>query len=272
MGDMSDNRSSIFKGYFQGTIEESRARLPERVVDDVLEVMSLDPDQIVEAGHSETVKERVWDWLASLIASYGGPGPTETETTPKMLQKKAQADAKKLRDAEKILRNLTYEFLYSSANAESNAAISHSLRRASLPKDGPRVFHGQHAAKYEYDRVGAWPVLYPFDTQLGEAIASLERMISYHGTFLEEVAPLVGRRGKRKEGKERFDTLIARLCGMYEQLTGKPATSYPRADGTISGNIIPVLQAVLPLALYTGETSAGALQKKVMRLRNAGQT
>ncbi len=269
---MSGNSSSIFDGYFQGTVEESRARLPEQVVDDAIKAMSLDPERAAENGHHGTLKEWVWDWLASLIASYGGPGPTEIETTPKMLQKKAQADAKKLREAADVLRNLTYESLYSSNGTQSSAAISHSLRRASLPKEGPRAFHGQHAAKYHHERFGVWPVLYPFDRQLDDAITSLEQMISYHGTFLKEVAPQVRGRGEQKEGKERFDTLIARLCEMYEQLTNKPAISFPREDSTATGGIIPFLQAVLPSAQYKGEITDWALQQKVMRMRNTSKS
>ena len=269
---MTKGSHSLFDSSFDGPIEESRARLPEDVVDKVVRILSLDPNApSTSNGHQETIKEQIWDRLVFLISRYGGPIPSQTGTAPKQLQNHALSLQKQLQDALCALDSMTYAQVFADDDHKKDFMVAYRLRLESCPKDSPNLFHSEAAAKYMQEKTGTWPELYPFDRELTQTIASLERLTSYFDPVLAELSGAVKGRGQQKDGKDKFDTLICGLCALYKDCTGEAPTTSPKESGDATGRIIPLLQAVLPVAGYGGEITAWALQKKVDRLKKAGK-
>jgi hypothetical protein len=73
--------------------------------------------------------------------------------------------------------------------------------------------------------------------------------------------------GKRKRGKDEYDTLVWSLCYLYKKYTGEMPNSSSQDNGTASGKIIPFLQAILPSTAYPFELTDWALEQKIRRLK-----
>jgi len=262
------------KSIFSRTLEESRIRLPEQLIDEVLKILRKhcsDDRECFKPTKLQATKGEIWDRLISLISRLGGASPTAIGITPKHLKTYAESIEKRLTASLAALKEMTYEHIYEVGVLSKEFIISNGLRPYSLPRDKPGLFYSEGHALLEKQRTNQWPELYPLDHDLITAIAALERIILCSRTFALELNKAVSGRGLNKEGKNNSDQFIYQLCRLYREYTGcPPRASYTGSSsinkGVVTGGIIDLLKAVLPYTSIDQTDTDIALQKRIQRL------
>jgi hypothetical protein len=272
-----EKQKMSFERYLSGTLEESRARLPETVVDDILKILSLNPNEIrtsFDQNFSETTKEQLWDDLIFTIWKWGRPSPSQTGTTLSDLKKHSAKSKKLLHDSLKMLEGMKYDAVYKAGTMSKEFIFANDVRIKStlLKKRGSLMAFPMGAAILHKKKTGKFPELYIFDRELKEAIEKLENIIPYFDEVIEDFSESMPGRGKKKEGKDISDMLIYQLCHIYKKYTGKAPSTNSVGDSVsnpsgVTGKVIPFLKTILPYTEYGQAKTDIALMGRVKRLK-----
>lgn len=275
----------IKERFFDGTVDEWLAQLPEDAVDKAVKFLEIDPDEtMVPTGYSpisndlfpHTAKICLWKDLVHVIHRWGMPSPSTLETSPAHLKRYVTNFQKHLSKASEVLKALEYQAMYDAGTITKEFKAGYGLRqvsevmRANRGKTGGN-FIAPLAIKQEYDSNGVWGKHYPIDTDIENASHALENIIAYTEKLLQDPSYRSAKQGTKKKGKDDDDTLVWALCHIYKKYTGEaPATSI-RNEGTATGRIIPFLQLILPFTAYQFQITDWALSAKVNRLKGHKQ-
>jgi hypothetical protein len=270
---------------FMGTIEEQCSCVPESCVDEVIKIFNLDPDSLTEqyfpAWHPITLKTKLWIQISDIVRRFWVPTPTEAGTTPKKCKELAETLRGQLLSTLNMMKNLQWEEIYDYGEVSREFMVADIARRQSAhlksKRDGTsmQVFAGGFA-KQSKELRNKWPELYPFDSELKNAIDSVEPLVTYFDGAVEYYQNEIKGRGEVKRGKMHSDRCIVSICFLYKEITGKEPSSWPTGSiavnsGQYTGKIIPLLQAILPHVSYNQEITPAALQKRLQRLKKAGR-
>ncbi len=265
---------------FNGTMEDHLSCVPESCADDIIRILELDANLPTTPYFPNcfplTLKQKIWCQIAMIVRQFHIPTPTETGTTPKQCFKHAENLRNQLSDTLHFLKDMQYEEIYKHGEVSKEFIIAEMVRKSSVVfrDDGkPKIF-STGAAKSWKELYGEWPALYPFDSELTSTIESIERILPYFDKTTEYYQKKVKGRGEVKIGKHNADRLIVALCGLYKEITGNEAVSWPTGTsainaGQFTGKIIPFMQAILPYVPYHQEITDSALQKRVERLKKS---
>jgi hypothetical protein len=242
----------------------------EELLDKLTQIMGIIPDEIVHISpvYTSTKRERLRTSLAVALCMDDKPTAKETKTTVTEQRRAAKKVIKSIAAAEAVLNEMHYKNL---SELSGIGILSERMRRQSLeerPKPLDMYFQSQgiEAAKNGQEN----PNLFPFDTDLYEALRLLAKIKALASYALPHQQII--RRGKKSA--IHSDRLIIALCSIYKEFTGKApissCTSDAHADirkNTITGAIIPFLQAILPITNYSRRTGDEALHKILVGLK-----
>lgn len=271
----------IKERFFDGTVDEWLAQLPEDTIDKTIKILEIDPDEtMVPTGYSPlgndsfqlTVKGCLWKDLVHVVHRWGMPSPSTLETSPANLKAYVVNLQKHLSKARETLKALEYQAMYDAGSMSKEFTVGYGLRqvsevmRANKEKTGGN-FIAPLAIKQEYDSNGVWGKHYPIDTDIENASHALENIIAYTENLLKDPSYRSAKQGTKKKGKDDGDTLVWALCHIYKKYTGEAPRTSARNEGTATGRIIPFLQLLLPFTAYSLQITDWALSAKVNRLK-----
>lgn len=271
----------IMESYFTGAPEEWLGQLDENIVDRAIEILSINPNEEMEpTGYSpidnslfqRTVKVCLWKDLVQVIHRWGMPSPTKMQTSPSRLKAHADNVKGKLSEAVEVLESLQYEAIYKDGTLSKEFKFGYGLRQASeLMRvgfgSGKSPFISPLDIKQQYESDGFWKNHYPIDDDIESGLKTLRKLIRSIDQLQDDPIYKPSEPGKRKRGKDGYDTLVWALCYLYKKYTGEMPISSSQDDGTASGKIIPFLQAILPSTAYSFELTDWALEQKIRRLK-----
>lgn len=271
----------IMESYFTGTPEEWLGQLDEKIVDKAIEILSINPNEEMKpSGYSpidnslfqRTVKVCLWKDLVQVIHRWGMPSPTKMQTSPSQLKIHAENVRGTLSEAISVLESLEYEATYKRGTLSKEFKFGYGLRQASeLLRvgfgSGQSQFISPFDIKRQHDRDGFWSKHYPIDEDIALAQKTLKKITQSIDQLLDDPIYKPSEPGKRKRGKDSYDSLLWALCYLYKKYTGTTPISSSQDDGTASGKIILFLQVILPSTAYPFELTDWALEKKIRGIR-----
>lgn len=268
---------------FDGDAIEWLNQIPECIIDQVIEILEIDPNKEmipngyipVERGINwpNTAKICLWEDLVKVINRWGKPSPSQMLISPAKMTKHANEIRKKLSNAESILKSLEYSNIYEKGTLSKEFKFGFGLRQISelFRKDrieNRRPFYSPLLIRQEYKAQGVWGKYYPLDDDIKDALKALNSIIGYIDYIMKDRDYKVSGRGKRKIGKDNYDYLIWGLCYIYKKYTKELPTSSAREDGTATGKIIPFLCLTLSQSSYPYAITDWALEKKIRELKS----
>lgn len=280
----------IMESYFSGDAIEWLNQIPESLIDEAIQILEIDPNEYMKpTGYCPvdndqfqcTVKTCLWKDLVHAIRRWGIPSPTEMQTSPSKLKSHATDLKKNLSKAVDTLEALEYEAIFRTGTMSKEFTVAFAMRQYSellrRETEGIRTgFISPLDIKHAFEADGDWQKHYPLDDEIEAAKAALQKITLYIDRLLEDRVYKPSATGTSKKGKDNYDTLIWALCYIYKKYTGKVPISWNTGTSAINagkytGSIIPFLQTILPHTAYTGKITPGALQKKIIRIKDAGK-
>lgn len=272
----------IMESYFAGTAEEWLGQIDEDIIDKAIEILSINPnDEMKPSGYSpvdndqlkHTVKVCLWKDLVQVVHRWGMPPPTKMQTSPSQLKSHANEAKEKLSKALEALEALRYEAIYKEGTLTKEFKFGYGLRQASeLIRvgfgTGRSPFISPLAIKKQHDNDGFWKHHYPLDKDIEDAAKILSKIVRSIDQLLDDPIYKPSALGKRKKGKDDYDTLLWALCYLYKRYTGEMPISSAQDDGRATGKIIQFLQIVLPSTSYPLQLTDWALERKIRRLKD----
>lgn len=276
--------------YFDGTAEEWLNQIPEILIDEVIKILGIDSEEYkVPSGYAPIdnskfkydVKTCLWKDLVHIIKRWGIPTPTFMQTSLSDMKDYSDDIRNRIMKALDTLHEIGYESIYTKGTMTKQFKFGFGLRQVSelinrRNGGGRSAFVSPLVIKQERESSGVWGDHYPLDQEIKIAEKALNNILGAI-TFLQEDRDYTSsERGKKKRGKDSHDTLIWALCYIYREYTHEIPMSWNTGTSAINaghytGKIISFLQAVLPYTAYRGSLEAGALQKKIMRIKKSGK-
>jgi len=277
----------IMESFFSGSAEEWLNQIPESLIDKAIEILSIDPNvEMKPTGYSpidnslfqHTAKICLWKDLVQVIHRWGMPAPSIMQTSPALLKTHAENLKDKLSGAIKALESLEYVALFEAGTLSKEFKVGYGLRQVSelirINTEGGRSpFISPLDIRLQYEGDGVWGKHYPIDNDIENAAKILKKIVRSVDKLLDDPIYRPARRGEKKKGKDAHDALVWGLCYIYKKYTDKPPISWNTGTsatnaGKFTGKIIPFLQTILPYTSYSGKITPGALQKKIIRIRD----
>ena len=97
----------------------------------------------------------------------------------------------------------------------------------------------------------------------------LEKILDAAHNLLQDSKYIPPKKGTKKKGKKNYDDLLWALCTLFKKYTGKIPNAYVGFDEKVVGEIIPFLQAALPLSSYSFSITGSALEKKIREMKKS---
>lgn len=268
--------------YFSGDVIDWLNQIPEEIIDSAIKILDLDPDKEMKPkGYSppgidlswlSTLKYCLWEDIVHVVRRWGMPSPSTLKTSPSELKKHAAKIQGQIDETISVLKNLEYPYLFQKGTMTKEFKVGYGLRQVSevlrANKEGlPGQFFAPGCIA---DSINSNPeqIFYPIDNDIKSALIALENITKSATKLLQDPAYVPAKQGKKKKGKDNYDTLLWSLCHLYSKYTGEIPTSSAREDGTATGKIIPFLRLILEQSSYSYEKTDWALEKKIRELKD----
>lgn len=239
----------IWNNYLDGNLENYNKVMSEKSLDDVITLLNLDPEKIIDLVSQRNLKESLWRELATIIYTWGRPSETTLETSPKHLLVHMQKIEKTLSKAIEIIDEIETNVL------SPDWLKTREMIVADLIKDKSNNHH-------------------LFINEVKNVKKSLGEILTYTNSAVNDITPTIQKRGVSKPSKDMHDRLILELCKVYKRYTGKKPISWNTGTDSMNpnqftGDILYFLQGVLSNSFYSNDITFGALQKKIIRLKDS---
>ncbi len=274
------SKKTIHESFYKWTDKQYLKHISEETVDKVLQDLKLNPDEIVlkkdkeakSRNETETLKNQVWSFLATIIGAFGNKSDTEIGINAQNLCGISEGIERELSSIIRTLRKLEYENLYSNNSSSPEFKIANKIREASHKKVSKKYKPASDNIKIqEYEKNGYWGKYCPFDKELPVVLELLEKINLYVKNANKEFSMEIFGQGRNKKSKDDHDNLIYGICLFYKQYTKKAPKVSNSGSSTetrvIKGDIINLLQTILPNTGYNGSVSNAALEKKIKRMK-----
>jgi hypothetical protein len=225
----------------------------ETSINDIINILSLDPEKINPKNH-KTLKEEMWFELACTVYIWGSPSSTKMKTSPTQMKIHIKQVKSNLLNTLKFIENI-----HESPISDTWIETQDILLAKTIYKQFDEA-EDDTALKDEFQGV----------------IDRLRKVLNGIDSFEKALPKSTRKQGMSKPSKDKHDELIRQLCKTYKRYTGRKPIAWNTGTSALNSNevigeIIPFLQSVLSNTFYSGEITAEALQKRIYRMRQNGK-
>lgn len=238
----------VWDNYLDGSLENYNKVLSEKSLDDVINILNLDPNKTLESKSGRNLKESLWGELATIIYVWGQPSETTLKISPKNLLEHTQKIETKLLNAFKVIEEIE------SYTNSCKLLKTKEMIVADLIRD--------EALDHDF-----------FKKEVNETKEYLEKFLEYTNRAKVDLKKKIKKRGVSKTSKNAHERLIFELCKVYKEYTGKQPISWNTGTDSFNskqftGDILYFLQGILSNSFYSYEITSDALQKKIYRMKD----